>query len=353
MAPLDSRYLDFLACPIDGSPLHLDDGFLVSAGGRRYPVVDGVPVMLRDDVVQTMDLAWTSLEAARKASDARQNDDSLFIDTLGISESQKEALRQRSFEQHGGIDPVVSMIVSATNGIAYRDMVGHLDRYPIPELRLPEGNGATFLDLGCNWGRWSIAAARKGYRVVGIDPSLGAVMAARRVAHTMGLDILYVAGDARYLPFRDALFDQVFSYSVLQHMAKSDVELVLDQLARVLAPEGSSLIQMAAWSGVRSLMHLTRRRFREPRKFEVRYWGPRELERTFTRRIGPSSVSVDCYFGLGLQYSDRALMPPLPRTMTVLSEYLRRTSQHLPALRFVADSLYVKSEKALPTESTA
>jgi SAM-dependent methyltransferase len=350
MVRLDSRYLDHLTCPVDGSALHLDSDFLVSTEGRRYPIVDGVPVMLRDDVVQTMDLAWASLDAARKASDSQRADE-VFIDTLGTSESQREALRQRSVENHGGIDPVVSMIVSATNGMAYREQVGRLERYPIPELRLPDGSGATFLDLGCNWGRWSIAAARKGYRVVGIDPSLGAVMAARRVARSMGLDILYVVGDARYLPFRDALFAQVFSYSVLQHMAKSDVELVLDEVGRVLAPGGASLIQMAAWSGIRSLMHLTRRRFRQPSRFEVRYWGPRELERTFARRIGPSRISVDCYFGLGLQYSDRGLMPPLPRTMAVLSEHLRRASERLTALRFVADSLYVSSRN-LPTAST-
>jgi ubiquinone/menaquinone biosynthesis C-methylase UbiE len=62
----------------------------------------------------------------------------------------------------------------------------------------------------------------------------------------MGLDILYVVGDARYLPFRDTIFDQVFSYSVLQHLAKSDVERVLDDVARVLKTGESSLIQMAA-----------------------------------------------------------------------------------------------------------
>ena len=48
-------------------------------------------------------------------------------------------------------------------------------------LDLPRG---PLLDIGCSWGRWSLAAARKGYSVVGIDPSLGAVMAARRIKIT-------------------------------------------------------------------------------------------------------------------------------------------------------------------------
>ena len=59
-------------------------------------------------------------------------------------------------------------------------LMGKLDRYPIPEIRLPESQGETLPDVGCNWGRWSVAAARKGYAVVGIDPSMGGVMAARR-----------------------------------------------------------------------------------------------------------------------------------------------------------------------------
>jgi SAM-dependent methyltransferase/uncharacterized protein YbaR (Trm112 family) len=345
MASLDPRYLDYLACPVDGSMLHFDGRCIVSAAGRHYPVADGIPVMLRDDVDQTIGLAWTSLEAAWKATLGNEGD-GFFVETLGISEDEKIALRQKLCDGVGAIDPVVSMLVGATNGIAYRSIIGCLREYPIPELRLPESTGgAHLLDIGCSWGRWSIAAARKGYQVVGIDPSLGAVLAARRVARAMELDNLYVVGDARYLPLRDSVFDQVFSYSVLQHMAKGDVERVLNDVARVLKPQGSSLVQMAAWSGVRSFMHLTRRCFREPRGFEVRYWGVGEISRAFARQIGPSSISVDCYFGLGLQYCDRSLMSPLPRTMTLLSERLRRLSERIPPLRFCADSLYISSRK--------
>jgi SAM-dependent methyltransferase len=201
--------------------------------------------MLRDDVAQTIALARASLEAARKAAESGESD-GFFVDTLGISEDEKNTLRDKLANGNNGIDPVVSMLVGATNGIGYKGKIGRLDRYPIPELRLDEADSASFLDIGCSWGRWSIAAARKGYRVAGIDPSLGAVLAARRVARSMGLDILYVVGDARYLPFRNTLFDQVFSYSVLQHLAKSDVERVLDDVARVLKPGGR--VGLTTWA---------------------------------------------------------------------------------------------------------
>ena len=40
----------------------------------------------------------------------------------------------------------------------------------------------------------------------------------------------------------------------------------------------------------------------------MRYWGIGELKRTFNQLIGPSCVTVDCYFGLGLQKADAEMM---------------------------------------------
>jgi SAM-dependent methyltransferase/uncharacterized protein YbaR (Trm112 family) len=347
LTALDRRYLEYLVCPADGASLEFDGRALVSAAGRRYPVVDGIPVMLRDDVIQTIDLAWESLAVAKRWEPTRGGD-GLFVETLGIPGEERLRLKESLASKAPAVDPVVSALVASTNGRAYRRIVGRLDRYPIPELRLSGGCSPLFLDLGCSWGRWCLAAARKGYRAVGIDPSLGAVMAARRVAASMGYDNLYVVGDARYLPFRSALFDAVFSYSVLQHMARENVELALEQVARILKPGGVSLIQMAAWSGLRSLTHLVKRRFREARSFEVRYWSVGDMQRAFDDRIGPSVISVDCFFGLGLQYSDRELMTVLPRIATIVSEGLRRVSEHISGLRFVADSIYVTSVKPAP-----
>ena len=71
--------------------------------------------------------------------------------------------------------------VAATCGTMYVPKIGKLSSYPIPTLRLPPGNGRVFVELGCGWGRWCIAAARAGYVPIGIDPMLGAVRAARRV----------------------------------------------------------------------------------------------------------------------------------------------------------------------------
>ena len=45
----------------------------------------------------------------------------------------------------------------------YAHLIGSLGDCPIPELCLPPaGADASLLDVGCSWGRWSMAAARKG-----------------------------------------------------------------------------------------------------------------------------------------------------------------------------------------------
>ena len=212
---IDTWYLDNLVCPRTRSPLSDSGVGLASPEGARYPVVDGLPVLLRDDVEQTIGLARASMaRASGQLVDQRAPE--LYLESLGISEAEKLGVLALAQNRGDAIDPVISFLVAATNGIAYKQLLGKLDRYPIPAFPL-EGNGQ-LLDLGCSWGRWSLAAAKRGFNVVGLDPSLGALMAARRAAQALGLQSRYVCGDARFLPFRDACFDAVFSYSVLQHL---------------------------------------------------------------------------------------------------------------------------------------
>jgi 2-polyprenyl-3-methyl-5-hydroxy-6-metoxy-1,4-benzoquinol methylase/uncharacterized protein YbaR (Trm112 family) len=342
---LDRWFLEHLRCPVDLGRLSAAPGVLVSAAGRRYPVVDGVPVMLRDDVEQTHWVAQASLERAR-CTRRDERAEGLYLESLGVDDADREAMLRLQRLGPSAVDPVVSCIVAHTGGRSYRPLRGRLARYPIPDLRLPVARGAQLLDVGCNWGRFSIAAARKGYDVVGIDPSLGGIMAARRVARQLELPIRYLVADARFLPFGPASFDVVFSYSVLQHFSEDDLRSALASMARVLRPGGRSQVQMAHALGLRSLQQQLRRGFREPRDFAVRYRRMGQIERTFSRLVGPSRVSVDCFFGLGLQGADAPLLPWRLRMVVRASELLRRASAALPWLARVADSVYVDSTRA-------
>ena len=312
--------IERLACPRDHSALEVRGETVVCAQGHDYPYVDEIPVLVVDD----------ELEPTQPGYWARPE--------------QIEAVRRSVPPPVDGdeVDPYVADLIVGTHGNLYRRLARGMGRYPIPHFPLPSGAGKTLLDIGCNWGRWSIAGTRAGYEVIGIDPSFEAIVAAKRIAGQLQANARYVVADARRLPFRDASFDVVFSYGVLQHFSKADVATSVREIARVLDPDGYSWVQMPNAYGVRNLYQLARRRFREGDAFEVRYWTPEQLRRTFGQ-IGPTELTTDGFLTLNPQASDLDLLPPHLQLLVRGSDLLRRASTHVGALSTVADSVNVKS----------
>jgi ubiquinone/menaquinone biosynthesis C-methylase UbiE/uncharacterized protein YbaR (Trm112 family) len=297
-----------LVCPRDKEKLDFRDEQLVCSKGHRYRVIDDVPVMLVDDVETTHDYIKRTLENSPQTEPETQDQQ---IDAKGQSD----------------IDEFVQGEVPYTSGNLYFSVQHKLTRYPIPECRLKQGNGERLLDIGCNWGRWTIAAAQKGYRPVGLDPSLKAVLAARRVSKQLGVDADFIVGDARFLPFADDSFDTVFSYGVFQHFSKENVRISLDEVVRVLKLNGNTLFQMPNQYGIRQYQQHRRRGFTEGEGFEVRYWTPKELMETFENKFGDTLMTTDCYFGLGIQESDADLLFIKPLTKVADSVYLESRNQ--------------------------
>jgi SAM-dependent methyltransferase/uncharacterized protein YbaR (Trm112 family) len=324
MQSLDEELLKLVVCPRDKRDLRQESDWLVCPSGHRYRIIEGIPILLVSEAEQT------HIEGTRALAEVEEN---------GAAELPQFRLKP------GEIDPFVKDVIGATNGSLYQHLVGTLTEYPIPALRLPPGDGRSFLEIGCNWGRWCLAAAQSGYRPVGIDPSLKGIRAARRVAQQLGIRIPYLVADGRYLPFRDSHFDQVFSYSVLQHLSKENTRSVLEEIHRVLREGGQSLIQMPNVFGVRCLYHQIRRGFRETRDFEVRYWTIPELQQTFGAALGPAAIEVDGFFSLNPQVSDLRFFPWHYKLLVLLSDRLQRLSTQVPALAYIADSLYVSAFK--------
>src|SRR5205823_2008165 len=123
---------------------------------------------------QTIGIATASLKVAETRIGGP-----LYVDTLGLSEEEKRGI-EKDWRMAGDVDPVISYLIGATCGRGYADSIGKISIYPIPDIPIEHGAGELLLDIGSNWGRWSVSAARKDWRVVGIDPLLGAIMAARR-----------------------------------------------------------------------------------------------------------------------------------------------------------------------------
>jgi len=265
-------------------------------------------------------------------------------------EENKEIARDKEIgrmykENPNLIHPYVQRMISGTCGNLYAPLIGKLKHYPIPELCLHASEGDMFLDVGCNWGRWSIAAAQKGYKSVGIDPLLPSILAARRIAISMGLDNKYIVADGRFLPFRDDFFYAAYSYSVLQHFSKENAKISIRDMARVVKSKGVVKIQLPNMMGIRNIYNWSHRGFTKGKDFDVRYWTLREIKQTFQESVGATELSVDGFFGLGIQKSDIEILPWYFQMVVRLSEVLRKLCKFFPWLMLFADSIYAEAEK--------
>ncbi|WP_432284861.1 class I SAM-dependent methyltransferase [Aminobacter sp. BA135] len=103
-------------------------------------------------------------------------------------------------------------------------------------------HGSSVLELGCGYGRISNRLAEKGARVAGLDISPILLKKAEADAAERGVDVEYVLGDMRSLPWRDQ-FDAAFLwYTTFGYFDDADNERVLGEAASSLRKGGLLLI---------------------------------------------------------------------------------------------------------------
>src|SRR5437588_7327474 len=107
------------------------------------------------------------------------------------------------------------------------------DFYKKAGLTPEEVRGKLILDVGCGMGRYAEVATRWGARVVGIDLSAAAEVAARNLADR---DFVAFQADVFALPFALESFDIIYSIGVLHHTP--DCEAAVKTLDKYLKPGG-------------------------------------------------------------------------------------------------------------------
>lgn len=137
-------------------------------------------------------------------------------------------------------------------GRTYDRIAGHFSatrEYPWPEVEefLADRRGRLALDVGCGNGRHAELLAARADRIVGVDLSRGLLAEARDRAAERGFAVDLVHGDAGRLPVRDGTVDLAVYVATLHHLRPRQRRVAsLDELARVLAPDGRALV--SAWS---------------------------------------------------------------------------------------------------------
>ena len=111
--------------------------------------------------------------------------------------------------------------------------IEHYQRYQFARELV---KGKLVLDAACGDGYGSSILAETAEKVYGLDLDVDVVKTANQKYGKNHLE--YVAGSVASLPFQDAMFDVVISFETIEHVDKETQEKFLEEIKRVLKPDG-------------------------------------------------------------------------------------------------------------------
>jgi ubiquinone/menaquinone biosynthesis C-methylase UbiE len=142
---------------------------------------------------------------------------------------------------------------------------------------LPDLAGRCVLEVGCGTGNITLALARRGARMAGVDLSGPMLAAAKRRALQESLSPTWIRGAAGALPFPKNSFDGVISILALDFI--SDRPGALREMVRVLRPGGFVLLALLNRYSLWTLKRLLKAWFKPSFWRGVQFITPRELQR--------------------------------------------------------------------------
>jgi len=176
--------------------------------------------------------------------------------------------------------------------------------------------GKLVLDVGCGMGRFADIASRWGARVVGVDLSAAAEVAARNLCDRETVSIF--RADVFSLPFAPASFDYIYSLGVLHHTP--NCEQAFKCLPRFLKPGGTIILWV--YSGYN------------------RWYRMSDLYRRVTHRLPSRGLHALCHVAVPLYYVHKGLrrLPGVGRPLSNLLHVALPISLHPNAAMRVLDT---------------
>ncbi|VVB95374.1 Ubiquinone biosynthesis O-methyltransferase [uncultured archaeon] len=157
------------------------------------------------------------------------------------------------------------------------------------ELLGPGHKKGRLLDAGCGGGKYSLPLRMRGFDVTAIDVSLKALKIAGDRSAGRKLDITFLAANIYTMPFRNAYFDVIWCYGVLQHLLLKERELAMIEFWRILKEGGLLFIEVFGEGDMRyggnEIEHNT---FSRKNGIIYHYFNKNELEgllKSFSHRI--------------------------------------------------------------------
>jgi ubiquinone/menaquinone biosynthesis C-methylase UbiE len=114
------------------------------------------------------------------------------------------------------------------------------DHLELVRAAIDDPTSKRFLDVGCGMGGFVTALQQRGVKAFGLDYNLDYCRITNLRGQRYGLDIEAIQGEGEQLPYRDASFDALTCWDILEHVQKP--EMVLAEIRRVLKPGGEAFV---------------------------------------------------------------------------------------------------------------
>lgn len=225
--------------PGEPEPVGITEEVIRMAGGGIYPVLDGIPVLLRPEQLHHEQRHGARLSDSRFAGAYGEN--ALYS---SLAEGRLWDMQARDLtEIFRHVDPdtfprdMGPWMTASSTGRPYELSMQHLGCM----------RGATVLQLG-GTGSHALKMLHAGAeRAVLISPILAELVAAKRLAERLGVSerMVIAAGMAEELPILDGVIDVAYAGSSMHH---TDTELGFGECARVLRA-GGRFASVDVWKG--------------------------------------------------------------------------------------------------------
>lgn len=106
--------------------------------------------------------------------------------------------------------------------------------------------GQRILDVPCGGGRHSLAMAKRGALVTGLDLGPAAIALAQQRVRKAGLSVEFVQGDVRQLAYQEAFDAVTCIFGCFTEMPRTDAEHVLQRIHQSLRPGGTFVLDVYA-----------------------------------------------------------------------------------------------------------
>ena len=157
-----------------------------------------------------------------------------------------------------------------------------------------------------------------------------------------------VVADLKEIPFKENLFDLVWSFSVIQHTHKERLLNCLAHIKRILASGGFTKLEFPNKNGIRNKTGPAKKyadKADDYNSWAVRYYTIEEYKNIFTNIFGNFRFYNHSMLGIGVLKEDLQFVSLKNKLLCGISLAGSLLTKIIPPLKNRADSIYVEAIK--------